>query len=57
MTAPTCHGRTMTRHGQQFVCDRCGAWTDPGTRLRREQHRDGDTSSTRVPRRYQQHNG
>ncbi|MER7967764.1 hypothetical protein ABTX35_01905 [Streptomyces sp. NPDC096080] len=27
--APTCHG-PMRRDGEQWVCPRCGAWTDPG---------------------------
>lgn len=26
--APTCCGRTMRRDGSQYVCRKCGAWTD-----------------------------
>lgn len=26
----TCCGKPMTREGQQRVCQRCGAWVDPG---------------------------
>lgn len=28
--APTCCGRPMNRDGQQWVCGKCGAWTDSG---------------------------
>jgi hypothetical protein len=28
--APSCCGRPMRRDGRQYVCGRCGAWTDPG---------------------------
>ncbi|MEU5094927.1 hypothetical protein [Streptomyces sp. NPDC020996] len=29
-SAPSCCGRPMRRDGSQYVCGRCGAWTDPG---------------------------
>ncbi|MHB9862162.1 hypothetical protein [Streptomyces sp. YIM S03343] len=28
---PVCCGQLMRRDGSQYVCDRCGSWTDPGT--------------------------
>lgn len=27
----TCCGKPMQRDGSQYVCTKCGAWTDPGT--------------------------
>jgi ribosomal protein L40E len=27
----TCCGRPMQQDGNQYVCRKCGAWTDPGT--------------------------
>lgn len=27
----TCCGKPMQRNGQQYVCQKCGAWIDPGT--------------------------
>ncbi len=29
--AVTCCGKPMQQEGQQLVCRKCGAWTDPGT--------------------------
>ncbi|MFC8887572.1 hypothetical protein ACFT54_09860 [Streptomyces cinereoruber] len=30
---PSCCGRPMRRDGGQFVCGRCGGWSDPGVAL------------------------
>jgi hypothetical protein len=27
----TCCGKPMQKDGNQYVCRKCGAWTDPGT--------------------------
>jgi hypothetical protein len=27
----TCCGKPMQQDGNQYVCRKCGAWTDPGT--------------------------
>ncbi|CAM5718425.1 hypothetical protein SFUMM280S_04050 [Streptomyces fumanus] len=32
MSAPTCCGRTMHLEGGVYVCGKCGASYDPGTR-------------------------
>lgn len=31
VNAPSCCGRPMRKDGEQFVCGRCGAWSDPGS--------------------------
>lgn len=31
VTTPSCCGRSMARDGSQYVCRKCGSWTDPGT--------------------------